>query len=230
MDQFDSESDALQADVMRFMAIIAFSLLVIFIPLIQSLNENVVQEEQRTEVVLEDTIQEKPKQEPISKPVKPQEKDAVQQAEKDEPLEDAQQPRSPEKTFAKSTSAEKGKKLRFAEGAFLELLKRGKIKGYVIIVDHQLCFEITYNNGEYRFRKASVGSPEGLVGLKQDTLPLSLINNFKKKLPSLASYKYVYCFDPSPSLRISRQLNEIIAGETYGIFTIQSSGKIAHED
>jgi len=244
MDQFDSESEALQADVMRFMAIIAFSLLIIFIPLIQSLKEETVEEKQQPEIIVEKVTQQIMEKEPIPREVEPVKeeikkqsekkiepvKEVIKQPEKKVEKEKIKEPVKTEKSISKASTAKKGKQLRFGEGAFQELMQKRKIRCYVVIVDHNLCFEIINKNGNYTFSKASVRSPSDLVGLKQSTLPPGLIKDFKNKLSSLASYKHVYCFDPSPSVEISRQLNNIITGKTYGTFTIQANGKIAHEN
>lgn len=170
-DQYDAEIEVLQTDVMRFLAIIAFSLLIIFIPLIQVISQ----------------------QQPVKGDENVQVKQAGKQAEK--PLG------KDEKKHSVSSKEKKERLLVFEEGGFEDLLAEKKIKGYTIVTGKNLVFEFQRMNNTYVFNKVDALDAGLLLALRESTLPNTLIPTFRRIYPALATQKKEFYFVPSRKIK-----------------------------
>lgn len=238
-DEFDTETQTLQADVMRFLAIIAFSLLVIFIPLIQvisrqpaSVHDEKVQVTEADVIVNVELMQEQlEKEENQIEKEKPEQKKPVDiepESAKEEKIPAEDVSKKIEKTVPELPEGEKVRILFFDEGAFRTLLAVRKIQGYVVLTEHNLCFEFGFTDRHYTFKKAVVQDVASVLGLRKSTLPNGLIPAFERIYPSLATRKKEFYFIPSRNIR--EGLNKIIASSHYGRFRIMVNEAILHEE
>jgi len=244
-DQFDIETEMLQADVMRFLAIIAFSLLIIFIPLIQTIrlqpqleNKSVIQVAGTMDIEQEEI---KPENQPENdaKFAARREQDKTSEKSDNKELimnkaavakEKQSTPIQKEKTKPAKIigSKKKSRQLFFDEGAFQALLSNGSIKGYVILPDNDLSFEFKYIKDQFLFLKNSPQNVNAVLGLRKSTLPSNLIPSFERFYPSLAMQKKEFYFVPSGKIRA--ELNRIHKSPEYGRFKIMENEGIIHEE
>ena len=233
-DQFDIETETLQADVMRFLAIIAFSLLVIFIPLIQTISRE-PQPETNPDIVESVEIkqeQHKPEDEPKKEQQKTTEKPEDENiivgraviAKSNKTVPDKKEKTKMPK---KNGDQQKSRQLVFGKGIFQALLSSRLIKGYVILPDNDLAFEFKHIKGNFLFSKNSPQNIRAVLKLRKSTLPNTLIPSFEKFYPSLAMQKKEFYFVPSAKIRA--ELNKIQKSSQFGRFKIMENGKIIHE-
>lgn len=228
-DQFDIETETLQADVMRFLAIIAFSLLVIFIPLIQTISREPQPETNPDIVEIVEIQQEqyKPEDEPKKEQQKTTEKPEADNAVIAKTNKAVPDKKEKTKTPTKNGGQQKSRQLVFDEGVFQTLLSSRLIKGYVILPDNDLAFEFKHIKGNFLFSKNSPQNIRAVLKLRKSTLPNTLIPSFEKFYPSLAMQKKEFYFVPSAKIRA--ELNKIQKSSQFGRFKIMENGKIIHE-
>lgn len=229
--EYDIESESLQADVMRFLAIIAFSLLVIFIPLIQVVSQQSPKEDKSRIQVEEKSskpvteVKKDKKQEDIDKKDKTyrgKESDHTGQNEQKPDYKEEKQ----KNVESQEPDAKRVKKIAFRDKAFQTLLTNNKIRGYVILLEDNLSFEFLSENGNFEFRKSE--PPENVLGLRRSTLPKDLLNAFSDRYPSLATRKKEFYFKPSSKLKNALKL--LKKSEEHGVFHITSQEEIIHAD
>jgi len=207
LDQQDMESDALQADVMRFIAIMAFAILVVFIPIIQSVSTE-SQQKTESETVKVAALN---KDSEISPKIDYEKSEA--ESEKTKPVE--------EKTDKKI------KKLLFDDGAFRKLLAENKITTHIILTEVSLVFDVKYINEKYFYTKSVSPDLNAALKLRMSTIPKEMIDSFEITYPSFATQQKEYVFVPFG--QIANEIENIKQTDAYGIFRILSNEKIIHE-
>ena len=249
INSFDAETEALQADVMRFLAIIAFSLLVIFIPLIQlsvpppdKTADKTRDKGVKPETVVIEKTGSKMHQKEEVKPsvasesktkieVKPEAKTKTETETETVVMKKPivlEKPKRPIEAGQSLPSAEKKfRKLTFAGEAFNILLKQGKIKAYVILLQDNLSFESRFEKGRYLFIKQKPLT-KTLYKLRASTLPVEMVSEFEQTFPALATEKREFYFEPSET--IANAISAIQQSDQYGTFIITAGEEIRHEE
>jgi len=238
-DSFDVESESLQADVMRFLAIIAFSLLVVFIPLIQiASNQPQKDNHNTTQIDEEKDVNIDIKPPPITQKIIPKKiipKKSIPKKHERTIHNKSEILEKPEKKVnivqKKNEPKPKTRTILFKTGSFESLISRGSIKGYVILIEHNVFFEFTYDtdNEMYVFYKVSIPTEDiqYMKRLKTHTLPDRLMPEFKAHYPELSLENYEFYFIPYGRLRQAFQRMKM--NTLYGRFIITAKEQIIHE-
>lgn len=112
-----------------------------------------------------------------------------------------------------------------SDGVFLDLLRAGRIKMFIRIVNADQVFQVSHKGGEFDF---STGSPAGgldLWELGEDTVPDSLLKAFSDWTTLASKKKMLIVGLPSD---ISRQIRSRVSEG--GRLIIMSGGKVRREE
>lgn len=243
------EVETLQADVMRFLAIIAFSLLIIIIPLIQEVSEkdNTSQSDKGKGAQIDggsedqqksgqsDPAEEKDKAEDSKEDSKPDDsgKKDSEKPEKDseEKPDDSEESPDQAKDESDEPPPENTRVIKFEQGAFEKLLESKQIKSFVILTKDNMIFETKKSGNNYHFpeTKTDLKKVFNKYRLRNSKMPKSLIRSFEQTYSALAGRPKEFYFVPVAS-DLARNLLGIYQEDKYGQFIIQPDGKLIHEN